>query len=256
MSGAEAATFQRRGSPSICGAGHRNCFLAFPPQPALGKYPRTFQWVPQSSELTHCSRKNAESDTSSYAVSGPFFRVINWPKKSYWDTLSSSAMGRYKANVDVVASWAISKSTKILASPLFSVMSQQHTTAGLEGQVWQAAYDLLRIPPWPCDFLVTLCFNCRYMGCTALDPELLHNTGLSQSPLPMKRGGMAPNPSLDSHGSEHYPGSALRLERAGSKASATTRAEEAQWGGVGTGWLFCQVSHLLLEADGAKEKAP
>lgn len=82
-------------------------------------------------------REDTESDTSSYATPGPLLRVINWSKKSYWDTLSSYTMGRYKANVDIITSWEISKSAKILASPLCRVTSQQHTAAGLEGQVQQ-----------------------------------------------------------------------------------------------------------------------
>lgn len=151
--------------------------------------------------------EDTESDTSSYASPGPLLRVINWSKKSYWDTLSSYAMGRYKANVDVMTSWEISKSAKILASPLCSVTSQQHTTAGLEGQVQQASLQ----PSSRSSLAVCfssghrrgiLRFTCWYMGCTALCPELLHNR-------PLKRRGRSPNPSPASHGSEHYPGSAL-----------------------------------------------
>lgn len=85
-----------------------------------------------------------------------------------------------------------------------------------------------------------LCFNCWYVGCTALCPELLDNRPLPVISNEEKRRVSKSIPRLNMALSiiqdqlSDLTKQILRL--------ALITAKEDQWGGVGTGCLFCQVS--------------
>lgn len=149
MRNAETAVLRRRGGHSICGAGLSNCFLAFPPQVGLGKYPGTFQWIPIIFQAPTLFWKDTGSDTSSCATPGPLLRVINWAEPFYWDTLSSYAMGRYIANANTMTFWDISKSAETPASPVQCNATAAHNSrsgrTGVAGSLQPSSHSSLAV---------------------------------------------------------------------------------------------------------------